>query len=66
MWHWPNYCCTDIVPDNNGGERIEDQVMETETKLSRKGLLKLMKRTEAKKRKKKTKRLGGNKSHSKW
>lgn len=43
-----------------------DISMETDTKMSRKGLLKMMKLREARRKKKKTKRLGGKRSHSKW
>lgn len=44
----------------------KDPVVPMETKSSRKGLLKAMKIREARKHKRKTKRLGGKKSHSKW
>lgn len=45
-----------------------DVTMETETNkaMSRKALLKIMKHRAARRTKRKTKRLGGKKSHSKW
>lgn len=43
-----------------------DVRMESNRKLSRKQLLKLMKQKNAKRTKNKAKRLGGRKSHSKW
>ena len=48
--------------------KVEDSsdVCMEEAKMSRKGLLKMMKIREVRRKKKKTKRLGGKKSHSKW
>lgn len=53
-----------VVPTETSTEVLD--VTMDETKISRKGLLKMMKLREARRKKKKTKRLGGKKAHSKW
>ena len=55
----------EVVVPTEGATEVADVTME-ETKLSRKGLLKMMKVREGRRKKRKTKRLGGKKAHSKW
>lgn len=59
-----DYGVEPVVPTETATE-VADVTME-ETKLSRKGLLKMMKLREGRRKNRKTKRLGGKRAHSKW
>jgi hypothetical protein len=59
------FLTTEPVASTEAMTDVSDVNME-ETKISRKGVLRMMKIREARRKKKKTKRLGGKKAHSKW